>query len=185
MAMPLNRKMLAADSGKAEELNRIAAKRGSTLFSFTNTLIDAAILLDKAGYDDPREAALELVVMDTLRSLGFRLCLEKTSGGKIDWRTLGESIGMLLYTKLGKGSDPLRLTYSLLSFILGKNNVFFQDMRGNIALIATVPVDISMEPDDARSLVEGIFKNFPDGKVTKTTQKGRVIVIEVQRKATG
>ncbi len=183
--MPLNRKMLAADSVKADELNRIAAKRGSTLFSFTNTLIDAAILLDKAGYDDPREAALELVVMDTLRSLGFRLCLEKTTEGKVDWKTLGESIGMLLATKLGNSSDPLRLAFSLLSFILGEKNVFFQNMRGNIALIATVPVDVAIEPDDVRSLVEGIIKNFPDGKVAKTTQKGRVIVVEVRRKATG
>ena len=173
--MPPSRKMLAADSEKAELLSRIASRRGSTLYSYTNNLIEAALLIDKSGYENPKEAASDIVVVTSMMATGFRLCapdrIEDTQ-----WENLGETLGHLIKGRLGN-TEPLRILYSIFSLIIGKNHVFFQETDNGIALIVAVPVDSQLSLNAAKRFAEGVLKVIADARPPRIEQKANLIII--------
>lgn len=174
--MPSSRKMLAAESEKAAMLSEIALKHGFTLYSYTNSLIEAALLIDNSGYTDPREAATDIIIMKSLLATGFSLCPPNIKGSE-EWETLGETLGHLIRQKMGK-VNILRILYSMFSLLLGQTNVFFQDQDGSLSLIIALPPDKSINADVSESLVRGILKILDTRKEARIERKSNIILVK-------
>jgi len=119
--LPFTRKIIAADQSLAEELLELARKKNTSLYSLTNRTIETYLNLSKANVGEPEDAALELILLNTMKNLGFRLAPPKGSPEELE--QLGKVLWQLASVRL-RSVSPERIMERLAVLLVGDNRVF-------------------------------------------------------------
>ncbi|MGB9785589.1 MAG: hypothetical protein ACPLSO_07375 [Fervidicoccaceae archaeon] len=125
--MPFTRKIIAADQELAEELLELAKKKNMSLYNLTNKAIESYLILHRARVKEPDEIVLELIIFDTLKSMGFHLSPPKVSPEE------AEQIGKVLWeliTARSKVSEPDKVLERIATLFAGDTNVFSEFGNG-------------------------------------------------------
>lgn len=119
--LPFTRKIIAADQELAEELLELAKKKNISLYNLTNKAIETYLLMHRARIMEPDEVVLELIILDTLKTMGFSISPPKVSPEE------AEQIGKVLWelvTARSKTKDPGKILERIASLFAGDLNVF-------------------------------------------------------------
>ncbi|MEM0115479.1 MAG: hypothetical protein QXT69_06515 [Fervidicoccaceae archaeon] len=119
--MPFSRKIIAADQNIAEELLELAKKRNMSMYNLTNKALETYLLLYKAKINEPENIALDLILFDTLKTMGFRLQPPRIPLEDV------EQLGKVIYEVARarfKQNDPAVLIERLATLFVGETNIF-------------------------------------------------------------
>ena len=175
--MPLNRRMLAADSDLAEEFSRIAQKNNTSLFSLTNRLIQAYSIIDKLGYYDPVDAAVDLVFYSNIFNTGFRISPPKLDGDD-GWEKIGESLWLII--SMGAPSvDPRHAIVRLSSILIDEKNVFIYQKEGTRIMIS-VPINSNLKAKEMYMLLKGFLREALKDYEYQITHRSNVVMISIK-----
>lgn len=119
--MPFSRKIIAADQELAEELLELARKKNVSLYNLTNRAIEMYLQLHRARVREPDDAVLDVIIMDTLKGLGFRLSPPRLSPEEAE--KLGRVLWELVTARV-RSSEPEKLLERLASLFVGDSNIF-------------------------------------------------------------
>jgi len=175
--MPVNRKMLAADSKLAQQLSQIAQKNNTSLYSLTNRIIESFLYLERAGYKDPLDATLDFLVLDSIVRTGFRVYPPKINGSKA-WENIGETIWYILRDRT-PNMDIAQAIVRLAGILLDKRHVLIDTEKGTSILI-TVPSDSPFSTEDVFHLFKGIIYSDGEAKNRSISKKANVIMIRIE-----
>ncbi len=172
--------MLAAEARLAEELSRIAQKQGTSLYSLTNKLILAYSIIEKLGYRDPLDAAVDLVFYSNIFSTGFKITpplIDNDNG----WERLGESLWLIISME-NPGIDPTRAVVRLASILIDEKNVYIDTGEDSeeTRVVITVPVGSHISPDKMNKLLKGFVSEAFRGKEFEIDWKSNVVILRIK-----
>ncbi len=177
--MPLNRRMLAADYELANQLSKLAQKNNTSLYSLTNRLIQAYIIMERVGYNDPVDAAIDLLFFSNIFNTGFKIQppeLESEDG----WEKLGESLWLVISIK-NPEIDPRNAIVRLASILTDKKNVFM-DFQNETRIMITIPIGSKLSPKHIYSLLKGFAKEaLKDGNYD-IEWRSNVVIVKIYEK---
>ena len=169
--------MLAADAELAEKLLEIARRQGVSLYNLTNKLIKAYIQVEKAGYKDPIDAAIDLIFYNSIVTVGFKITPPENISTQ-DFERLGESLWLITSMK-SPGIDPKRSIARLAIIFFGEKSVFMDQTRSTTRIAVTIPVDSKMSSVDFSNIVKGFLKQAPV-KEFSVTQKKSIVLVNIK-----
>ncbi len=175
--MPLNRRMLAADAELAAKLLETARRQGISLYALTNRLIQAYLHMEKAGYKDPMDAAIDLVFYNSIITTGFRITPPKLSNGE-EWEKLGETLWIVTSMKT-PGIDPKHAIRRLTSIIFDEKNVLIDHSKRETKIMITVPPNSQITPENLYRLLKGFIKEAL-GDAADVKRRESVVLVSVR-----
>ncbi len=173
----VNRRMLAANAELAEKLLEIAKKHGVSLYNLTNKLISAYIQIEKAGYKDPIDAAIDLIFYNSIVTVGFKLTPPNNASVE-ELEKLGESLWLITSMK-SPGIDPKRAIARLASILFGEKSVFMDQLGNLTRIVVTVPIDSKLKPSEFSSVIKGFMKQAPV-KEFNVVQKKSIVLVDIK-----
>jgi hypothetical protein len=177
--MPLNRRMLAADYELAEVLSQIAQKNNTSLYSLTNRLIQAYMIMEKLGYKDPIDAAVDLVFYLNIFNTGFKITPPRLDG-EDGWEKLGESLWLVISME-NPNIDPRLAIVRLASILIDDKNVYI-DRRDETRIMITIPVNSKIGAKELRLFLQGFSKEALKGFDYKIEWRSNVVMLKIREK---
>lgn len=169
--------MMAVDPSLADRLREAAAKRGYSLYSLLNRVIESYLEAERAGSHDPCETSLDYVLMRSLLSLGFTLAPPDLSGEEA-WSTLGQALWSVISSRLSQ-RDPVRLISRALALIFGEKNVSVV-MTGQLSIIITVPMGLRISVEGARALVDSMVRQALPSRTVETRAISNMVIVTLK-----
>lgn len=174
---PPKRRMMAVDSKLADVLKDVASRRGYSLYSLINRIVEAYLELERAGADDPLEASLDYSLIRSFFSLGFTLSPPELTSEDA-WRTLGQALWSVISSRIA-GRDPLHVLSRATSLIFGEKNVGVVT-SGQLSIIITVPPSLKIPVEGAKAMLEAMVRQALPSKSVETRAVSNIIIIDIK-----
>lgn len=171
------RKVLAADPRLAEALKRVASGRGQSLYALLNSILESYLELDRAGYHDPREAVVDLVVLRSLLSIGFTLSPPRLEGEDA-WRALGLALWSVVRSRLSE-RDPGQLLARVASLMFGERNVSVVTGE-QLTLLVTLPHHPELQAEGLRTVLEAVARGAFPQRTIEARLVSNIVVVSVR-----
>lgn len=172
------RRMMAVDSDLADKLKEVALRRGYSLYSLINRIIEAYLELEKTGIDDPLEISLDYSLFKSSLSLGFSLSPPELPDNEEAWSTLGQAFWSILASKLGE-RDPIHVLARTLSLIFGEKNLGVVT-TGQLTFIVTLPPSTKISVGCAKAMIEAMVKRALPQRNIESKSVSNIIIVSIK-----
>lgn len=177
--MPLNRRIMAADQELADKLSQLADKYNTSLYSLTNRIIESYILLEKSGYNDPIEAAMDIVLFHSIKSLGFHIKLPHMTPE--DAKNVGKVIWTLMSSRVPKANVE-KIISKLASLFVGDRNFYIESSSSEKRLIIAFPISFDQDSSVFSSLLDGLLSEAIGNGSYEIESMQHLIIIKLHSK---
>ncbi|MGB9830667.1 MAG: hypothetical protein ACPLSP_01195, partial [Fervidicoccus fontis] len=174
--MPLNRKIMAADQELAEKLSKLAEKYNTSLFNLTNKAISSYIIMEKSGYGDPVDGAVDLTIFQTLLSFGFKLEIPNLEGDEA--KKAGRAVWILISSRVD-GADKDKVLLRLLSLFVGEKNVFTETKNGEKRFVVSLPINPKVNEEALKDIIYGFLEEAYGRNRFEIENKAKLLIISI------
>lgn len=171
------RRMMAVDSRLADMLKDVANKRGLSLYSLINRIIEAYLELEKTGVDDPLEASLDYSLLRSFLSLGFTLSPPDLSSQEA-WSTLGQALWSIISSRLGN-RDPVHVLARAISLVFGEKNVGVVT-AGQLSIIITIPPSSKIPVEGAKAMIEAMVRQATPRREIEARAVSNIVIVNIK-----
>lgn len=171
------RRMMAVDSRLADILKDVANRRGLSLYSLINRIIEAYLELEKTGVDDPLEVSLDYSLLRAFLSLGFTLNPPELVSQEA-WSTLGQALWSIISSRL-ENRDPIHVLARATTLIFGEKNVGVVT-GGQLSIIITIPPSSKIPVDGAKAMVEAMVRQAAPRREIEARAVSNIIIVNIK-----